>query len=82
MTTAAMPICMWCVRFHEDNEDGLTCDAFPHAIPDEIIWNAHDHRYPFPGDNGLLFEPVEPGDPPADEDPFVLVPDASPVAQQ
>lgn len=39
--------------------DAGTCDAFPESVPDRILTNKHDHRQPFPGDNGILFEPLE-----------------------
>jgi len=35
------------------------CAAFPVDIPEEIFLGQHDHREPFPGDNGILFEPLE-----------------------
>ena len=34
------------------------CDAFPEAVPHEIIRGEHDHREPYKGDNGIRFEPV------------------------
>jgi hypothetical protein len=34
----------------------MRCPAFPDEIPREIADNKHDHRKPFPGDHGILFE--------------------------
>lgn len=36
-----------------------TCIAFPAGIPDLIIRNKFDHKNPYPGDNGIQFEPVD-----------------------
>jgi hypothetical protein len=33
------------------------CDAFPQGIPEVIFYNEHDHRSPFEGDQGIMFEP-------------------------
>ena len=53
------PICLDCTRFHADDRDALTCDAFTKAIPEAIIFSEHDHREPFPGDHGIQFEPQD-----------------------
>lgn len=34
------------------------CEAYPDGIPEEIVTGMHDHRAPFAGDNGILFEPA------------------------
>lgn len=51
--------CSVCKRYRGDDK----CDAFPEGIPQEIRMDEHDHRQPFPGDNGLLYEPVSPDTP-------------------
>jgi len=41
--------------------DGMldrTCDAFAAGISREIFSSTIDHRQPFPGDNGIRFEPL------------------------
>ena len=36
---------------------GRVCSAFPDGIPDAIYIGGFDHRQPFPGDGGVLYEP-------------------------
>ena len=52
------PICLGCKRFDRD-ADNLACEAFPEKIPNNIIMNGADHRYPVQGDQGLQFDPVD-----------------------
>lgn len=53
MTTLPAPQCYSCVHFHGDS----VCNAFPEGIPEDILYSRHDHREPYPGDDGILFEP-------------------------
>jgi hypothetical protein len=55
MIMGPTPLCLRCVRFHEDSVEGFTCDAFPKGIPDEIVLGGFNHNNPFPGDNGMRF---------------------------
>jgi hypothetical protein len=46
-----------CVRCKHKHDSGGTCNAFLNRIPVAILMNRHDHREPYPGDNGIRFEP-------------------------
>lgn len=56
-----VPQCYNCKHaFPYDKGSGLLrCAAFPDGIPREIERNKHDHRQPYPGDNGIRFEPTD-----------------------
>ena len=41
---------------------GGCCRAFPGGIPAQIIFGCKNHRKPFPGDFGIMFEPMEPSE--------------------
>ena len=50
-------MCGYCRHRHDDEGDGnKTCEAFPEGIPDEIIRVGYDHREPYDGDGGIMFE--------------------------
>ena len=51
--------CILCKHFRVNE----TCEAFPAGIPPEIRSGAFDHTKPYPGDNGVRYDPlaVEPG---------------------
>lgn len=52
MSADEMPkICNSCARYRGNGQ----CDAFPEAIPDDIMWGTGDHRDPRSGDRGLLY---------------------------
>ena len=40
---------------------GFFCSAYPsgEGVPMDILTNDHDHTTPYPGDNGITFEPKE-----------------------
>ena len=63
--TTATPDCMSCKRFHVTDLMGNTCEAFPAGVPEAILLG-RSHKVPFPGDGGLLYDPVagvpDPGD--------------------
>lgn len=50
-----MPLCFSCLNYL----DNYTCKAFPEGIPDNILFSKHNNNTPYPGDNGILFEPVK-----------------------
>lgn len=54
----------WCcatcklVNWNAPSDQPLSCAAFPGGIPKEISQEGFDHREPFPGDNGIRYEPL------------------------
>jgi|WetSurMetagenome_2_1015567.scaffolds.fasta_scaffold457808_2 hypothetical protein len=56
-----VPLCMSCKFFNmnpTEEDYGLKCKAFPDGIPDAIINSRIIHTTAYPGDNGIVFEPV------------------------
>jgi len=49
-------ICNLCKHYHIYDHEDYTCDAFPEGIPDDIWLERHDHKEPYLGDRGILFE--------------------------
>ena len=49
-----IPVCNNCIHYIKND----ICNAFEN-IPDEILNGKNDHSKPFPGDNGILFEPIK-----------------------
>ena len=47
--------CLRCAHYTGQAE----CEAFPDGIPVAIIQGEIDHTKPYPGDNGIQFEPVK-----------------------
>jgi len=53
-----VPQCLKCSHFKKiEDEHWFKCEAFPHGIPNQIIYGRHDHRQKYQGDNGIRFEP-------------------------
>lgn len=49
-----------CYKCKHNTNHGV-CNAFNY-IPDDIWYGKVSHRTPYPGDNGIQFEPMENGD--------------------
>jgi hypothetical protein len=47
-----------CTFCSHRSPDGTRCKAYPSGIPVELLYNEHDHRTAFPGDNGIRYQPI------------------------
>lgn len=56
-----------CVNCAHKHMGRSSCAAFAAAIPADILDGTNDHRKPYPGDNGITFEPLP--DTPTDPQP-------------
>lgn len=56
MVKGEMSQCHCCIHYKESSSKDI-CDAFPKGIPQDILNNYICHTQPFPGDNGIQFEP-------------------------
>lgn len=61
MTTMLMPYCRVCKHFDPQEYGYFSCRAFPLGIPEAITAHEVVHDHPMNGDNGLVFEPKDPG---------------------
>ena len=51
-------ICNKCRHYHGNSK----CDAFPKKVPTEIMLGYVSHVHPYNGDQGLQYEPINPGE--------------------
>ena len=47
-----------CTFCSHRSPDGTRCKAYPQGIPVELLYNEHDHRTEFPGDQGIRYKPI------------------------
>ncbi len=52
-----LPLCLACQRLRRPVRGRLACAAFPGGIPAPLLGASADHREPYPGDQGIRFEP-------------------------
>ena len=51
--------CQTCRHFNQWSRKKPRCTAYQDLIPLKIFYGKHDHHYPYPGDEGILYEPIE-----------------------
>lgn len=52
------PNCLICKHFYRTSDHKSGCKAFLDKTPLEMIEPELDHLNPYPGDNGIQFEPI------------------------
>ena len=53
-------ICLNCRRYKPERFAlPKRCQAFPDGIPDAIYFGDANHRKPYEGDGGLLYDPID-----------------------
>lgn len=57
---SVFPICLDCKHLGATVDGRMRCAAFPDGIPKPILLARANHRQPYPGDRGILFEPAPP----------------------
>jgi hypothetical protein len=51
--------CYYCKNYIHSEDVVPMCKAYPDGIPMEIFREEVDHTKPYPGDNGIQYEPRE-----------------------
>ena len=51
--------CVACRYFDTTVRDKNVCKAFPDGIPEKIASGEVGHTEPYPGDNGIQYEPID-----------------------
>ena len=49
------PICLKCAHYDWEDQEKMSCKAFPKGIPKAITQGEHDHKVPYKGDKGIQY---------------------------